>query len=73
MDELIRFKDAVVPGSTQVVEAVGDDKQALLTVNAKVRFGPDHSEMHARSARMYVFDNEGKVKIEHVIFFLTQG
>lgn len=68
---LIQFKDAVVPGSTEVVEAVGDDTQALLTVNAKVKFGPDAPEMDARSARIYVLDDNGKIKIEHVIFFLS--
>jgi hypothetical protein len=54
-----------------VVEAVGDDKQALLTVNAKVKFGPDAPEMDAPGARMYVFDEDGKIDIEHVLFFLS--
>jgi hypothetical protein len=70
MQGLMPSKDAVVPGSAVVVEAVGDDKQALLRVNTRVKFGPDAPEMDARSARMYVFDDDGKIKIEHVIFFL---
>lgn len=61
----------MVPGSTQVVEAVGDDTQALLTVSAKVKFGPETPEMDVHSARMYVLDENGKIKIEHVIFFLS--
>jgi SnoaL-like domain len=68
---LIQFADGVVPGSTHVVEAVGDDKQALLTVSARVKFGPDAPEMDAPGARMYVFDENGKIKIEHVVFFLS--
>jgi hypothetical protein len=52
MQGLIQFADGVVPGSTEVVKATGDDKQAPLTVNAKVRFGPDASEMDAPGARM---------------------
>ena len=71
MEGLVQFADGVVPGSTEVVEAVGDDKRALLSVNSKVKFGPDAPEMDARSARMYVLDNSGKIKIEHVIFFLS--
>jgi ketosteroid isomerase-like protein len=71
MQGLIQYADGVVPGSTEVVEAVGDDKQALLTVNARVKFGPDAPEMDAPGARMYVFDDDGKVKIEHVIFLLS--
>jgi ketosteroid isomerase-like protein len=70
MQGLIQFADGVVPGSTAVVEAVGDDKQALLTLNARVKFGPDAPEMDAPGARMYVFDENGKIKIEHVLFFL---
>jgi hypothetical protein len=71
MQGLIQFKDAVVPGSTEVVGAVGDDKQALLIVNSKVRFGPDAPEMDARSARMYVLDDDGKIRVEHVLFLLS--
>lgn len=71
MQGLLQSKDAVVPGSTEVVEAIGDDTQALLRVNSKVKFGPDAPEMDARSARMYVLDDDGKIKIEHVIFFLS--
>jgi hypothetical protein len=71
MQGLIQFADGVVPGSTEVVEAVGDDRQALLTVHAKVRLGPDAPEMDAPGARMYVFDENGRIKIEHVLFFLS--
>src|SRR5262245_66326263 len=71
MQGLIQFADGVVPGSTEVVEAVGDDKQALLWVNARVKFGPDAPEMDAPGARMYVLDENGKIKIEHVLFFLS--
>ena len=71
MQGLTQFADGVVPGSTEVVEALGDDRQALLTVNARVRFGPDAPEMDAPGARMYVLDEDGRIKIEHVIFFLS--
>jgi hypothetical protein len=70
MEGLTQFADGVVPGSTEVVEALGDDRQALLRVNARVKFGPDAPEMDAPGARMYVFDEDGRIKIEHVIFFL---
>ena len=71
MEGLVQYADGVVPGSTEIVEAVVDDKKALLTVNAKARFGPDAPEMDAPAARMYVFDEDGKIKIEHVVFFLS--
>jgi ketosteroid isomerase-like protein len=71
VDGLLQSKDAIVRGSTEVVEAVGDETQALLRVNTTVKFGPDAPELAARSARMYVLDGEGKIATEHVIFFLT--
>ena len=71
MEGLIQYADGIVPGSTEVVEAVGDDKQALLTVNARVKYGPDAPEMDAPAARMYVFDEDGKIKVEHVLFCLS--
>jgi len=71
MQGLIQFADGIVPGSTEVVEAVGDDKQALLTVNTRVKYGPDAPEMDAPGARMYVLDGNGKITIEHVLFFLS--
>lgn len=72
MEGLMQSKDAVVPGSTEIVETVGDDRQALLRVNTKVKFGPDAPELDAHSARMYVLDDDGKIETEHVIFFLGQ-
>jgi len=68
--------DHALPGTSgsgvaEVVEAISDDTQALLTVNSKVKFGPDAPEMDARSARMYVLNDDGKIKIEHVVFFLS--
>jgi hypothetical protein len=71
MQGLIQFADGIVPGSTEVVQAVGDDKQALLTMNTKVKFGPDAPELDAPGARLYLFDEDGKIKIEHVVFFVS--
>lgn len=71
MQGLLQSKDAVVPGSMEIVDATGDDTQALLRVNTRIKFGPDAPEMDARSARMYVLDDDGKIKIEHVIFFFS--
>ena len=71
MQGLIRYADGIVPDSTEIIEAVGDDRQALLTVTARAKFGPDAPEMDAPAARMYVLDEDGKIKIEHVVFFLS--
>ena len=70
MQGLIQFKDALLPGSTRVVEAAGDDTQALLTIESRVKLDADAPELEARSARMYVLDDDGRITIEHVIFVL---
>ena len=71
IEGLLPSKDIVVPGSTEVVEAIGDDTQALLRVNSKVKFAPDAPVMEGRSARMYLLDEDGRIKIEHVLFFVS--
>jgi hypothetical protein len=35
----------------------------LLTVNARIKFGPDAPEMDAPAARLYLFDVEDKIEI----------
>jgi len=70
MQGLIQFKDAVLPGSTRVVEAAGDHTQALLTIESRVKLAADAPELEARSARLYVLDDDGKITTEHVVFVL---
>ena len=71
MEGLVQFANGIVPGSTEVVEAIGDDTQAILRVNARVKFGPDAPELDGPQARMYLFDEDGKITIEHVVFFIS--
>ena len=71
MPGLIEFAQAVVPGSVEVLSSIGDETLAIVTMNLKVKFGPDAPEMAAPGSRMYVFDENGKIKIEHVVFFVA--
>jgi hypothetical protein len=50
---------------------LGDDTLALVTLTVRVKFGPDAPEMTLPRSRMYVFDETGKIKIEHVVFFVA--
>ena len=68
---LIQFGQAVLPGTSRVDSAVGDDTRALLRVTSRVKFGPDAPEMTLHGARLYLVDDNQKIKHEQVIFFVT--
>jgi hypothetical protein len=68
MQGLIAFAQGVVPGSLIVNAAVGDDRNALLMVTVKTDgapFGP----MNLPGSRLYLLDENGKIKEEQVIFY----
>jgi hypothetical protein len=71
MPGLIRFAEAVVPGSHEIIATIGEDKQALVTLNVRARFGPDAPEMMLPGSRAYLFDDDDKIKVEHVVFFVA--
>jgi hypothetical protein len=68
MDGLIQFGQAVLPGSTRVISASGDDARAMLQVTSRVKFGPDAPEMTLDGARLYRLDENQKIIEERVIF-----
>jgi SnoaL-like domain len=71
MDGLVQFGQAVLPGTTRVDSAIGDEARALLQVTSRVRFGPDAPEMTLHGARLYLLDENQKIVDEQVIFFVT--
>jgi hypothetical protein len=71
MDGLIQFGHAVLPGTTRVISASGDDARALLQVSSRVKFGPDAPEMTLDGARLYRLDESQKIVEERVIFFVS--
>ena len=72
IEAYLELGQAVVPGTSRVSSAIGDDSRALLQVTTQVRFGPDAPEMTAHSARLYRLDESHKIAEEQVIFFITQ-
>jgi SnoaL-like domain len=72
MQGLIQFGQAVLPGTSRVNSAVGDDSRALLQVTSRVKFGPDAPEMPLHGARLYRIDESQRIAEEQVIFFVTQ-
>ncbi|HYX77669.1 MAG TPA: nuclear transport factor 2 family protein [Gaiellaceae bacterium] len=71
MTGLIEFAQAVVPGSVELLSTIGHDTIALVSLTVRVKFGPDAPEMMLPGSRMYVFDENGKIKIEHLVFFVA--
>jgi hypothetical protein len=67
MQGLVRFAQAVIPGSATVTAATGDDRNALLMLTVEADFGD--GKMILPAARMYLLDDDRKIKAEQVIFF----
>jgi len=71
IDALIQFGQAVLPDTTRVISASGDDARALLQVSSRVKFGPDAPEMTLDGARLYRLDENQKIIEERVVFFFS--
>jgi hypothetical protein len=70
MQGLIGFGQVVLPGTSRVTSAIGDDSRAMLQVTSRVKFGPDAPEMTNHQARLYRLDENQQIAEEQVIFFL---
>jgi hypothetical protein len=68
---LTQFAQAVVPGSLQVIACVGDERNALLMLTVEVDFGAGKTTLPG--ARLYLLDDDQKIKKEHVVFYAAQG
>jgi hypothetical protein len=71
MEGLVQFGQIVLPGTTTVNSSVGDESRALLRVTSRVKPGPDAPEMTLHGARLYLIDDNQKIKHEQVIFFIS--
>ena len=67
MDGLVEFAGAVAPGSARVLAGVGDERNALLLLTVEANFGGGKVTLPA--ARLYLFDEDDKLKAEQVVFF----
>jgi hypothetical protein len=67
MKGLIEFAQAVVPGSARVIASVGDELNALLMLTVEADFGGGPVTLTA--ARLYLFDEDDKIKAEQVVFY----
>jgi len=68
MEGLKKFAGVLAPGSTHVTQSIGDERTALLMVTSKAPFGPDGTLVTVAQGRVYLLDDEGKIKGEQVVF-----
>ncbi|HXW33016.1 MAG TPA: hypothetical protein VEJ87_00435 [Acidimicrobiales bacterium] len=59
----------IAPGSVKEISAVGDEKNALITLTVEADFG--FGRVVSPGARLYLLDDDNKIAIERVIFFLA--
>ena len=69
MEGLTHFAQTVVPGSARVIATTGDDRNALVLLTVEADFGG--GTMILPGARLYLLDDDKKIKSEQVIFFAS--
>ena len=72
MEGLVAYAQPVVPGSVKVLASTGDDRNALLLLSLAMAGGPFGEGTTAPCARLYLIDDNGKIKNEQVVFYLAQ-
>jgi hypothetical protein len=72
MEGLTAYAQPIVPGSLHILASTGDERNALLTLTVKMAGGPFGAGATAPCARLYLLDENSKIKTEHVIFYLAQ-
>ncbi len=69
MDGLIKFAQAVEPGSARVIASVGDERNSLILLTARAAVGPGGAKVTLPAARLALLDENNKIKAEQVVFF----
>ena len=69
MDGLIKFAQAVEPGSARVIASVGDEQNSLILLTVRAAFGPEGAKVTLPAARLALFEEDQKLKKEQVVFF----
>jgi len=67
--DLLLFAAGLEPGSAQVVASAGDERNALLMLTARLAAGGPFGTGTLPGARLYLLDENGKIKSEQVIFY----
>jgi hypothetical protein len=70
MERKIKGAQLVEPGTVQVLSAVGDELNALITVTMRIRLGPDGTMVTLVRACAYMIDENKKIKDERDLFVI---
>ena len=68
---LTQFAQGVVPGSLRVIASNGDERNALLMLTVEADLAGRRATLPA--ARLYLLDDDGKIKAEQVVFYAAQS
>jgi len=71
MAGLTAYAQPIVPGSVRILASTGDERNALLTMTMTMAGGPFGAGATAPCARLYVLDDDNKIKTEQVIFYVA--
>ena len=72
MKGLAAFAEPIVAGSVRELAGVGDDRNALIALDLQAAFDPSGPAVAAPCARLYLVE-DGKIKTEQVVFYVSQG
>lgn len=64
MDGLIKFAQAIEPGSARVIASVGDDRNSLILLTVRAAFTPAGPTVTLPAARLALLDEHNKIKDE---------
>ena len=71
MKGLEAFAGGVVPGSLAVHASLGDERNALLLTSVEAAFGPDGTKVTLPAARLYLLDDDRKIKADRVVVYMA--
>jgi hypothetical protein len=72
MTGLKMFGQGIEPGSAKVIAATGDQHNALVLVTVRASFAPGAPMVTLPAARLYLIDDNMKIKSEQVIFYASE-
>ena len=67
---LVQFARQVVPGSLNVIAAIGDERNALIMYEVDTEGGPIGAKRFP-SAQTWVLDEHGKIQVERIISYVV--